>query len=324
MSEKIDTKNHPAVKALIAHQERLGDSDAAFARRYLRVSSASWSLLRSGTYGAKDPSSMLDRCESAVQLLNDQAEKAGSDAGRGKIIDLPHVRAAVSAVRGCLNEDQNRLVVYLAPSGGGKSALTRKLREVYLAAAVVVEATESWRKSYFNSLAAVAEALGLEKAGHPRALETIIVDYLSNTSRILCIDEGHYCGPESLNMLKMLLNKTGTRVVLCAIPQLWRRMEEAAYEEVLQLRRRTAAKIIVNEVSRSDARAFLHARVPDFTSIGDAEKEAVALVCTAANRFGLYDTLKRICIEMHEEADGHSISLDVVKAAISRVEALRS
>ena len=322
MSEKIDTKNHPAVKALIAHQERLGDTDAAFARRYLRVSAASWSLLKSGNYMAKDPSAMLDRCEAAIGILNDQAEKAG-DNSRGKIIDLPHLKAAVAAVRGCFNEDQNRLVVYLSPSGGGKTTLARKLSDTYPGSAVVIEATETWRKSYFNALASVGEALGLEKKGHPKAMESVIIDHLSRSSRVLIIDEGHYCGPEALNMLKAILNKTGARIVLCAIPQLWSRMEESAYEEVMQLRRRTAAKIIVPEVSRSDARAFLNARIPNFSTLSE-DKEAIALVVTAANRFGLYDTLARICAEVRIEADGEPVTLDLIKAAISRVEALRS
>lgn len=324
MSDKIDTRNHPAVKALIAHQERLGDTDGAFARRYLRVSAASWSLLKSGTYGAKDPSSMLERCEAALCILNDQAEKAGAESGRGAIIDLPHIKAAVAAVRGCFSEDQNRLVVYLSPSGGGKTTLARKLSDTYPGAAVIVEATETWRSSYFNALASVGEALGLEKLGHPRALEAVIIEHLSRSSRVIIIDEGHYCGPQSLNMLKAILNKTSARVVLCAIPQLWSRMEESAYEEVLQLRRRTAAKIIVPEVSRADARAFMNARIPDFASIGAHEKDAIALVVTAANRFGLFDTLQRICSEVRIESEGLPITLDLIKAAISRVEALRS
>ena len=324
MSDKIDTRNHPAVKALIAHQERLGDTDGAFARRYLRVSAASWSLLKSGTYGAKDPSSMLERCEAALCILNDQAEKAGGNDGRGAIIDLPHIKAAVAAVRGCFSEDQNRLVVYLSPSGGGKTTLARKLSDTYPGAAVTIEATESWRNSYFNSLEAVAEALGLKKVNQTRGLECSVIEHLRATTRVIVVDEAHYCGVEALNMLKMLLNKTGARIVVCAIPELWQRMEKSAYQEVLQLRRRTAAKIIVIEVSRADARAFLNARIPDFSSIGTAEKDAIALVVTAANRFGLFDTLQRICSEVRIESEGLPITLDLIKAAISRVEALRS
>ena len=44
----------------------------------------------------------------------------------------------------------------------------------------------------------------------------------------------------------------------------------------------------------------------------------------AANRFGLYDTLERICVEVQSETGGKDASLDVVTAAIKRVEALRS
>ena len=44
----IDLKNHPLVKELAAHQERLGLSNKAFARRYLGISDPSWVTIKLG------------------------------------------------------------------------------------------------------------------------------------------------------------------------------------------------------------------------------------------------------------------------------------
>jgi type II secretory pathway predicted ATPase ExeA len=325
MSANPDTKNHPVVKALIAHQDRLGEGNALFARRYINVSEASWSTLKAGTYAAKDPGPMLERCEAALQMLNDQAERAEASPMRAKIIDLSHVRASVSAVKRCYGEPQNRFVVFLAPSGGGKTTLARKLLETYLGGAVLVEATETWRTSYFSAVLAVLEAMG-ESTDFPnvRAAETHLLDKLTVTPRILVIDEGHYLGPAALNLLKAVLNRTQTRVVLLAIPELFARMQQRGYEEAQQLRRRTFAKIVVPEVTLGDCRLFLAEKMPGYCGLKADEKRAVELACDAANKFGRFDTLQRLCDEMDAEADAQAATLDDVRAALKRVEALRS
>ena len=328
MSDKIDTKNHPTVKALIALRDRLELSDAGLARRDRNSSKTTWSQLQSGTYPAQDPAAILERCESGLRLLEDFAERttaAGQEA-RAEIIDLPHVRATPAAVKRCHGEPQNRLVVVLGPSGAGKTTVCRRVCEAYGHAAVAIEATESWRTSYHYSLAAVADAIDIPEATiDPRRLEGFVFDELARTPRILVIDEGHYFGPPALHLLKVILNKTETRIVLAAIPELWHRMEKKAYEEVLQLRRRTAAKVVVMEVTRDDCRTFLKRKLPGYTALEAEEKQVVAACSVAANRFGLYDTLARICSEVRTElGEKEPASLDAVNAAIRRVEALRS
>ncbi len=327
MSEKIDTKNHPTVKALIEHRDRLDISDTVFARRHLGIAPATWSLLMSGTYPVQDPTPMLDRCADALQVLTDAAEHAETAADKDeRIVGLTHVRAAIAAIKGCHKSAQNRLVLFLAPSGGGKTTLNRKLRDTYRSQLVSVEATETWRGSYFNAAADVAEALGItETFTNPRAVEAAVFDELNQSPRIVYIDEGHYCGPQALNFLKAILNKTPARVVLASIPQLWARLEEKAFEEAKQLRRRTHAKIVVASVEASDCRAFIEVKLPGYSGLKkDDEVAVVAAMASAANKFGLYDTLERICKEVELEAKGRPATVELVEAAIKRVEALRS
>lgn len=328
MSDKIDTKNHPTIKALSEHRDRLDISDAVLARRYLNVSKTTWSQLQSGTYPAQDPTPMLEKCADALQVLIDESERADT-AGAGQVVDLPHVRAALAGIKGSYGAAQNRLIVYLAPSGGGKTTLVRKIRETYRSLAICGEATETWRGSYLNAAADIAGWLGVDgDFVNPRKAEAAVLDQLAVTPRILCIDEGHYCGPAALNFIKAILNKTDTRVVFLSIPQLWKRMEEKAYEEAKQLRRRTHAKVVVEEISESDCRKFVANRLDGYDLADGDEKKIVAAIITTANRFGLYDTVERICTEVITEISAQkksrAIDLDDVTAAIIRVEALRS
>lgn len=321
----IDTRNHPAVLALADHQARLAENETQFARRRLGMSPATWTTLKSGTYGAQDPSRMLELCETALATLDDLSANAVRQGKKSAILSLPHVKATITAVRRCAGEQDNKLVVVLAPSGGGKTTLSRRLREEFLHAAVSVEATETWRGSYFNALLAIATELGATaKFTTAKQAETFVVDRLARGQQILVIDEAHYCGPQALNLLKMLLNQTSARVVILAIPALWERMETNAYEEAKQLRRRTCAKIVVPRLTAEVARNFLSAKLSGWAVLGEEEPEALAACLAAANAFGLFDTLHRICAEKAQENEAAGATLAMVKAAIKRVEALRS
>jgi type II secretory pathway predicted ATPase ExeA len=323
-------KEHPTVKALAEHQVRLHESDVAFGRKYLRIAGSTWGLIKRGDYAGmvQDLQPTLEKLAAALALLNDQALRADLAGDSGVILPFGHIKAALQALKECYGEPQNRLTVFLAPTGGGKSTLARKIREDYLGNAVLVEATEAWRKSYFAAAVAVARACGSSTqftvtAGVTK-VEDELVDKFGAEGRVLCIDEGHYCGPAALNLIKFLLNRTGVRVLLMAIPELWQRMEKGAYKEVEQLKRRTAAKVTLAKVSTDEAREFLSAKLPGFESMNGERAAVTRLLCDAANRFGLWDTLARVCKEFAKEAGDRPASMDLVRSALNRVEALRS
>lgn len=331
MSNPIDLQDHPAVKALVAHQARLSETDVGFARRYLRVSGSTWGLIKSGKYAGmvKDLDSILHTCKSALAVLDDQEEQAHLPGAPAKILKFDHVAAVLGAVKGCYGQPQNRFVAFLAPSGGGKTTVARAIEETYLQAATRVEASESWRKSYFAAGVTVARACGFTAnypvTQGPAKVEADLQGYFAKEGSVLVIDEGHYCGPAALNLIKFLLNRTSCRIVLLAIPELWERMEKAAYKEVEQLRRRTAAKIVFAKLELSPVKQFLKSRLAGFSDLEAKDAGEIANVCaTEANRFGYFDTLERICAEVTDEAGSRPVSLDLVKAAISRVGALRS
>lgn len=320
MPTPIDTKNHPAVKALAAHQEQLGATNKAFARRYLRCSDATWSTLKSGTYPSENVEPWIERCVAALSQIEDEVQATPTS----KLLELSDARAAITAVRRCANEERNRLVVYLGDTGAGKTKLVSLLREKHLSNIVALEATESWRDSYSSPVFALCEALNLpETPSSVREAEELAINALVESPRILVMDEGHHCGKPALNLLKLVLNRSRSRVVVLAMPQLWDQMQKKAWYEAAQLRNRTYAKVTVTQIGVDDAKLFLAAKLRDYATLDSAAaKEVVALARTAANKFGLYNTLQRICDEVAEEKVATSV--DVVTAAINRVEALRS
>jgi hypothetical protein len=328
MSEKIDTKNHPTIKALEAHRNRLGMTDAAFHRQHLRAicSPATWSLLKSGTYTG-DSSGYVEELAGPLAVLNERAEMDAISSEGGEILPLSHFVAALTAIRGCVNEVENRLVDVALPSGGGKSTLARRIGEVYGSSVVAIEASETWRHSYFTPVKAVCAALGIKATFYsPAVAEAAMLDALRGTPRILVVDEGHYCGREALNMIKLILNdrQSKTRVVLLAIPALRNFMERTAQEEMHQLRRRRAANIRVTRMSHGDTEVFLSGRLPGFAQLADADRrKAVSACADAGNRF-FFDTLNRICRRATREAKDTVLTLGHITAAISHVEALRS
>ena len=326
MTTLIDTKNHPAVKALTAHQERLGLSNGRIAKRYLRCSDATWSTLKSGTYPSENVGPWIEKIETALRVIEDESfDSEGSD----ELLEFTDSRAAITAIRRCAAEPRNRLVPFLADTGGGKTKLALKLRSLLKNTVVIVEATETWRDNYYAAVLAICEALEItDDVSTARKAESALIGTLVLSPRILAIDEAHYAGKEALNLIKLILNKTMCRVLMLAMPQLWDRMMKKSWEETQQLRNRTFAKIVLKQVSADDTRTFITAKMAGYDGLKgegkDAEKQAVAACREAANRFGLFNTLQTICNEVNFETGGKAASLEHVVAAIIRVEALRS
>lgn len=321
-----DYKNHPSILALVAHQKRLGLTNVRLAKRYLRCSDATWGGLRNGTYLGESISPWIEKIDAALRVIEDeQVDNAEAD----DLLDLSDGRAAIKAVRKCANEKRNRLVVYLADTGGGKTDLGKRIQAALGDTVVMTEATEVWRDNYLAACRTVGEALGIasEDMGSKREAENAIVDSLAVSPRIIFIDESHYCGKEALNLVKLILNRSMSRVLMASMPQLWSRMQAKNWEESRQLRNRTYAKIVVQEIGVADTKLFLSAKMEGFTLLkGEDADQAVEKCRSNANRFGLLNTLQLACNEARIETAGKpaTLTVSVVAAALKRVEALRS
>ena len=304
-------------------QAQLGESDQRFATHRLNTSGSSWTRLKNGNYGAKDHTAMHEKLTAGLAALQ---EYLTSRALKGvkTLIPFSTVKGVLAGIRNASADDRNRLVIYLAPTGGGKTKLANLLLENYTSRAVLVEASEPWRESYLAAILALCAALGMrEVKASTREAEASLLEELRQHPKHIIIDEAHYFGQRTLNLVKLILNKTDSVVILLAIPLLWDRVQRAAGSEVEQLRTRTAASIRADRLSSRDLVDFLVDRLPTIGSLGDGSAAALSAIQDSCNSFGLWDTAERIAAQIRADAGDGDITMDIVKQAIRNVETLR-
>lgn len=247
-----------ALKGRIAETEGKEVSDAEFARRFLTFSSTTWSKLCTGTYpGGKwgaiieKMSASVDAIEAQMPLLAERAKYSRS------FVKTALAKAAFAAVNKARTDGgDRRVVVVLAPTGHGKSALAEYFRGK---GAIAVEGRQAWRASYKSFCLDVAAAAGRKVApstNEGRA-EAEMISVLGNRSGILFIDEANTMSGPCANAIKYIVNRTPYTVVIAAIPQMWDKFLAGARDEVLQLVNRCQPVIRSSRVAVKDVEAFL-------------------------------------------------------------------
>jgi DNA transposition AAA+ family ATPase len=301
-----DLAQHPTVTALVELQKRHGMSDAAFLKTaHIDYSPSTWSRIKKGDYtGALDK--VLRQLQTALAKCG-QVPAFSSDG----FVTFRHVEEALAAVKiARLTEDPIRLVFFIAPTGGGKTAFAKHLAAQFPSTAVV-EAAPSWRGSYLATLSDIATQLGIP--GEFRAVRTaeraIISTLATGDLRTLVIDEGNYFSQDGLNFLKLILNRTKCSLVLCTLPPDFNRMLRDSAHEANQLVRRAVFITRVPTVRAEDVEAMQLALRPE-VSLGDS----AAKLAEAANRFGRYDFVRRVLVEAEPNDPGD------IEKAIGRVQ----
>ena len=319
---KILTSKNPVIQRLVELQGQ--EQDATFARRWLGISPTSWYRLKNDGYGA-NPDHLIERCRGGLAALEDYLSLKAKNGVPRRVIKLTIVKQALSAIKVASAESRDRLAVVLAPTGGGKSMTIAAVQEQYPGRVAIAEATEPWRGSYLAACLGVGKALGLSDIPtNKRLAESAVITELTARPRILAVDEAHYFGPSTINLIKAILNLTNTTVLLLAIPSLWSRMKSHAWEEAEQIRSRTTATVDIRECGYQDVSKFIEDRIPSAKSdLGEAYQPSIAKIVTAANRFGLWDTVERICAEATSQANGEPLTAQIINSAISIDEQIR-
>jgi type II secretory pathway predicted ATPase ExeA len=314
---RIDA-THPTVAALLSYQGE--SSDEQFARQHLTVSSTAWGRVKAGKYNAADHSRILHRLTDSLDTLSVRGRPSD-------ILSIGPLRATSAAVASAWGQTRDRLVVLLAPTGGGKTTVARALGHAYLDRSLTVESSEPWRTSYLAPLHAMLAALGIDPAPYTsaRAAERILIKALTDSPKLIIIDEAHYFGPGTIHVVKAILNQTACTVLILAIPAMWARLSRAAWEESAQLRSRTAAVITASHIRRDDLLAYLADRIPGWPALSAADQGiALDAVHQASERFGLWATAARVVAEiLAETSDSEPFSLDAIRAALRAVATLR-
>lgn len=262
-------------------------SDADFARRFLPFSATTWSKLQSGTYGGgyDTTSRRLDDAIADIEARLPNIESAAAARRQFRRTTLARgVLAALAAAREGL--DDRRVVVVLAPTGGGKTAIRD-----YLATrnAVCVEGRQAWRSSYRAFCLDVARAAGrrLPSTMAEFRIEEEMLGALRAKPRVLYIDEANTMSAQCANAIKLIVNGTECCVVIAAIPELWDRFLAGSVQEAAQLVNRCQPILRAPKIGAADVRLFLSEKSACIPG-------AVARIAAAANAFGGFRTVLAI------------------------------
>ncbi|MDD2763458.1 MAG: hypothetical protein PHE83_05730 [Opitutaceae bacterium] len=316
MTAKYTPGQHDVIAQLRQIQEELKFSDSVFTTKHLTVSSTTWYRIKNGSYAADINAAVL-KLERDLRNYRLECAQAQRLTGGRPFIALPSQGAVLDAVTICKlkpADDPQRLVVYLADTGGGKTALGRQLQIQHNG--VFVEGRESWRRSYLAALCDIALAAGVREVASLRAkgeweVEQALFARLNANRRVLIIDEGEYFGPRTINLVKEVLNFTPTVVVILAIPALFNWWQRKSWEQAQQINRRGEAILPADPVDADDVAKFL--RAEKVTLSGDM-KSCCAEIAAAANTFGLYDMVLRIAKILREEYDAQAGAAEVRQA----------
>ena len=315
MAYQLTADEREIIEALKRHEQELGLSQEQFAQRHLSYSATTWSRLKDGSYFEKiDGADKLFEALAADLRQIETSRLAEQRYGAREFFEHTDARLVLRAVGECRAKplsDSNRLIVYLAPTGGGKSALCGRLRRE---GARIVEARESWQRSYFSCLRDIAAAISVPVRDEysPDRLEESILRRLNSKRHVLVVDEGEFFGARTLNLLKLILNKSTAAVVLCAIPEPYDKWNRKDWHEAQQLRRRTHALVRLEPCTSATAKLFLKGI--------STEEGALTAAAAFARTFGGFNTLQ----ELRDELEGQErVSREELVKAGNRIRARR-
>jgi hypothetical protein len=302
-------------------QDHLGLSDKKFTGNYLKTYvESTWSRLKNNTYGAQDRSKTFTELTAALATIRRRIARQLASGDGGKYHELPQFAAMFKAVDECLTKrGENRLIVHVAPTGGGKSRFVAELDRRHPVTSL--RANESWRGSYFAALSDVVRALREPAPIVSTAMEARreMLASMKDRVEVVAIDEGNYLGPGSINMVKDLLNDTAWTVILSMTNTAWLRTQRHAHEfGQLQRRVHTVFEREPAYVMDSDD---VQRWMVDAGLNGDSKAAAIELA-REANSFGAFDLVARVVDRLAETCTQGHPSIDDVRASIAHVKAL--
>ena len=284
------------LKAAVETTEGAAMSEERFAKRFLAFSATTWSKVKSGTY-AGSLASVAAKCAAAIESIEAQLPSIeGAAKYSQEFVRTQLAKAAIAAInRARAGVESRRVVVVLAPTGGGKTALAKYLKGK---GAVCVEG-QAWRTSYKAFCSDVARAVGRNapSSWQEYRVEEEMVKALSARDGLLFIDEANTMSAACANAVKYIVNRTGYTVVIAAIPSLWDKFLSGNRDEVLQLVNRCQPVIRAERIAEADVSQFLAAR--GLPAKGRFPRDIAA----AANAFGGFSTVVSLVNRLAEIGD---------------------
>lgn len=300
------------------------NSQADFARRYLDISPEVYSKIVAALDDNPDRRSYFDDIKTPNALMEELGQKLASvmvrraretEMERIKILPLSRHEKVVTAVRQCLKKTTcERLIVFRAPTGGGKTMLCARLEREFDAR--IAFSRQAWTKSYFSFLTDIASAIGFSLGGEcrPSRMEQAIIRHCRLNAFVLVIDEAEYFGGDALNGIKLLLNETLITVVINVIPEAHDKWSTKHAIQARQLERRQHKWLEQRAVSVDDAALFFPSG--QFSRPLDSLK----MIAESASAFGHFSFIKTVAdkLENVRSADEKDVK-KAVNAALRRV-----
>ena len=244
-----------------------------------------------------------------------------------KEVDI-HETSWITALKTAVREagekpGPERIVTVLGPTGGGKTIASNYLQAKF--SAKRVEVRDIWRDSRtgFVPLKDIAKEVGLRfgTSNNMAEIQDELVKLCADRKMVLCFDEAEHFGRASLNLLKLLCNRTRIVPVLLIVPSEDDKWFNWFPNEAGQIARRTHAIIDASIVNPADVQLFF-AR----DQFADP-KEALALIATEASRFGHFSLVNRVASRLDgvTKATSGGEASDVRKALLgAKREMLRA
>lgn len=294
----------------LAELERQFESSSAFVRACLPFSAGKWSKIRKVFTTTNEPTYFdeirnPDRFADSLDTVLENARMKLAELSRtqdGGIVELQQyvaIRKALTKASQARNEE--RIVSFTAPTGGGKTKLAHYLARE--ADAVIVEARDCWKRSKRSFLIDICRALRvrLKKERMTEAeIEDALIAALANRQALLVIDEAEFFGRAALNGLKLLMNKTRLTVCLCATPSAFAKWQRYSPDEADQVVRRFYDRFELSVISAKKHEKDLLATLPaDFEttrhlSNGKNTIDGLALIAAEASEFGHWSFVARM------------------------------
>jgi len=304
-----------------------------FARKFLPFGRSKFDQIMD-VFDANRPESYFDKVSADVReelmidlknILDEIPLKRNqfSLVDESEIIITSKITALEQAVRECsAKPGPERLIINLGPTGAGKTYTCNHLIKKF--SARFVEVRDIWRDSKTGYVPLMDICRGLEIRGirngnNIAEIQDQLIKYCLERKIVLCFDEGEHFGHASLNLLKLLLNKTRLVPVIFVVPSQYDKWFGWFRNEAEQIARRTHVIIDSSIIEAKDAGLFFP------KNQFEKPAEALKYICREANTFGHYSMLRRISKQLEGIAHAElGEKGDVVKAvAAARRQMIR-
>lgn len=289
-------------RAIRAWQDRTSPrlSDEAMVKRYRGLGSTkTYRRLVKGDTSSLDLDKQLANYRGVERQI---AEVSGSDGQEEIYEELTPTFEVAMAVSTLLRQRGNeRVVLVEGPTGAGKTKALEYVASTFPGEVVRIEATDAW-SSLNVMMGDFLVALGCYKdeaddlrrmpGSTGGRLQEVIAE-LSRHRRILLLDEGHHMVAGGLNLLKSMLNKTDSVLVIACIDTLWTKLAAKAWREAAQLvLNRLHERVRLAPPSADDVEFFLAKRIA--TLNGGDWKKACGKIAEKSENGGSFAFLRRL------------------------------